>query len=290
LLWYVKNAVLFGTTTTSSWLGMNVARLVLYKAPPSVVAKLEHQGTLTPLARVPAFGGPRTYVPRFVRPTPSSVAALGRLYKKDGATNFNNPIYISVSSQYLRDDIAYIMARPSDYVGDVNRAVQVWLVPSDQNFTASLNWPHVRGYSNVYDKAIEWQPVVDPGPANVVFAKTPSPLSWLSLQAIAVYALTLIGAPILLWRRRRADRAFAGTVAVLWWTTVYAFGATSLVEIGENERFRFELGPVPLVLATVVATAVVRAWWSRRMARRVPDLAPCSVSETPRRAAVPSTP
>jgi hypothetical protein len=286
----VKNAVLFGTTTTSSWLGMNVARLVLFKAPPSVVAKLEHQGTLTPLASVPAFGGPKTYVPRFVRPTPSSVAALGPLYKKDGATNFNNPIYISVSSQYLHDDLAYIMARPSEYVGDVNSSVQVWLVPSDQNFANSLNWPHVHTYASLYDKAVEWQPVVDPGAANVVFAKTASPLSWLSLQAIAIYVLTLIGAPILLWRRRRVDGAFAGTMAVLWWTTVYAFVASSLIEIGENERFRFELGPVPLVLATVVATAVVRAWWSRRMARRIPAVAQRAASDSSPRAAVPSTP
>jgi hypothetical protein len=290
LVWCVKNAVLFGTTTTSSWLGMNVARLVLFKAPPSVVAKLEHQGTLTPLASVPAFGGPKTYVPRFVRPTPSSVAALGPLYKKDGATNFNNPIYISVSSQYLHDDLAYIMARPSEYVGDVNSSVQVWLVPSDQNFANSLNWPHVHTYASLYDKAVEWQPVVDPGAANVVFAKTASPLSWLSLQAIAIYVLTLIGAPILLWRRRRVDGAFAGTMAVLWWTTVYAFVASSLIEIGENERFRFELGPVPLVLATVVATAVVRAWWSRRMARRVPAVAQRAASDSSPRAAVPSTP
>lgn len=44
----------------------------------------------------------------------------------------------------------------------------------------------------------------------------------------------------------------------MWWTTFYAFVATSLLEIGENERFRFELGPIPLVLATVIVTAVVR--------------------------------
>jgi hypothetical protein len=290
LTWYVKDAVLFGTTTTSSWLGMNVARMVLFKAPPSVVAKLENQGTLTHLASVPAFGAPRAYVPTFVRPTASSVAALGTLYKKDGATNFNNPIYVTLSSQYLHDDIAYITARPSAYVGDVNASIQVWLVPSDQNFLNSVNWPHVRGYSDFYDKAVEWQPVVDPGAAEVVFMKTPSPLSWLSLQAIAVYVLTLVGAPILLWRRRRVDPAFAGTVAVLWWTTAYAFVASSLIEIGENERFRFELGPIPLVLTTVVATAVVRVWWNRRPTRPVPlDPAQQSERDTPTRAPAPST-
>jgi hypothetical protein len=43
---------------------------------------------------------------------------------------------------------------------------------------------------------------------------------------------------------------------------------TSLIEIGENERFRSELGPVPTVLAVVVVTAVVRAVWARRERRR----------------------
>ena len=62
----------------------------------------------------------------------------------------------------------------------------------------------------------------------------------------------------------------AGTLAVLWWTTAYAFATSSLVEIGENERFRSELGPVPTILAVVVVTAAVRATWSawRRTPRR----------------------
>jgi hypothetical protein len=51
---------------------------------------------------------------------------------------------------------------------------------------------------------------------------------------------------------------------VLWWTTGYAMATSTLVEIGENERFRSELGPVPLILAVVVGTAVVRWVWQRR--------------------------
>jgi len=58
---------------------------------------------------------------------------------------------------------------------------------------------------------------------------------------------------------------------VLWCTTVYAFTTTSLIEIGENERFRSELGPVPTVLAAVVVTAAVRALWARRRPRPGPS-------------------
>ncbi len=258
LTWYVKDAALFGTTTTSSWLGMNLSRDVLYKAPPSEIARMQQEGTLTPLASVPAFGAPGAYVPKFVRARPSSIAALGALTKADGATNFNNPIYISVSSQYLRDDIAFIRAHPSEYAADVGDSMQVWLVSTDQNFINSADWPHVRTYAQVYDRLVEWQPTMDPAPAYVLFRHTSSPLSWLSLQAVAVYALALVGVPVLAWRRRRDDPASAATMAVLWWTTLYAVAASSLLEIGENERFRFELGPIPLVLAVTVLTAVVR--------------------------------
>ncbi len=267
LTWYVKDAVLFGTSTTSSWVGMNLARDVLYKAPPSEIAAMQQNGRLSPLASVPAFGAPDAYVGKFVRARPSSVAALGALTKADGATNFNNPIYISVSSQYLHDDIAFIRAHPSEYASDVGDSIQVWLVSSDQNFTNSVDWPHLRTYAEVYDRLVEWQPAIDPAPAYVLFRHAPSPLSWLSLQAVVVYILALSGSPVLAWRRRRGDPATAAAIAVLWWTTLYAFAASSLLEIGENERFRFELGPVPLILATVVVTSVVRALWARRASR-----------------------
>jgi hypothetical protein len=264
LTWYVKDAAMFGTTTTSSWLGMNLARSVLYKAPPSQIAELERRGALTPLASVAPFGGPEAYVPKFIRPEPSSIAALGTLVKSDGATNFNNPLYVSISSQYLHDDIAYIRAHPSEYIGDINASVQVWLVPTDQNFTNSIDWPHIRGYARIYDRAVEWQPAIDPAAALVIFTHATSPLSWLSLQAVLVYAVALIGAPVLVWRRRRSNVVLTGSISVMWWTTFYAFAASSLVEIGENERFRSDLGPIPLIVATVVLTSAVRAVRSRR--------------------------
>ena len=111
-------------------------------------------------------------------------------------------------------------------------------MPTDQNFTNSIDWPHIRGYAQIYDRAVEWQPVIDPAAALVIFTHTTSPLSWLSLQAVLVYAVALIGAPVLVWRRRRSGVVLTGSMAVSGWTTFYAFAASSLVEIGENERFR----------------------------------------------------
>ncbi len=260
--WCVKDYVQVGTTTTSSWLGMNLARSVLYRAPAAQIAELQRQGRLDALASVPPFAGPEVYSPKYVRAVPSPVTALGALHKANGSTNFNNPLYVAVSSRYLHDDLVWIRAHPHEYADDVANALGVWFVGTDQNFTDSINWPAVRTYARAYDQVVEWQPVQDPAPGFVVFARGWHRPGWLSGQAMAVYALALIGVPVLVWRRRRSDPALAGTLAVLWWTTAYALGTSSLLEIGENERFRSELGPVPIVLAVVVVTAVVRAAWS----------------------------
>jgi hypothetical protein len=261
--WYVKDYVQVGTTTTSSWLGMNLAKSILFMAPADQIAELQRQGRMNALASIPSFAGPQVYSPRYVTAVPSTIPAVGALYKADGATNFNNPLYVHVSSLYLHDDLAWIHAHPHEYADDVLASLGVWFVGTDQNFTDSVNWPATRDYARVYDRVVEWQPTEDPAPGLVVFHRHWHRASWLSGQAMAVYAAALLGAPVLAWRRRRSDPAVAGTLAVLWWTTAYALVTTSLVEIGENERFRSELGPVPTVVAVVVVTAIVRAGWSR---------------------------
>lgn len=216
-------------------------------------------------------------MPRFASARPNADPALGARYKANGAPNFNNPLYVTVSSQYLHEDLAWIRANPGRYARDVAGSVRLWLVGTDQNFTDSPNWPHVAPYARLYDRVVEWQPAEDPAPGLAVFDRSRWQWSWLSLQTTAVTLLALVAAPVLAWRRRRRDPAVAGALAVLWWTALYAFAASSLVEIGENERFRFELGPVPLVLATVVVTEAVRSVAARRRACRAaptPDVGP----------------
>ena len=283
--WYVKDYAQVGTTTTSSWLGMNLARSILYKAPPDQIATLQHQGRMDPLASVTAFAGPEVYSPKYVRAVPDPIPAIGAPHKANGSTNFNNPLYVAVSSQYLHDDLVWIRAHPHEYADDVLNSLGVWFVGTDQNFTDSVNWPSVRSYARFYDQEIEWQPVQDPAPGYVLFARGWHRPAWLSGQAMAVYALALAGVPVLVWRRRRDDPALAATLAVLWWTTAYAITTSALLEIGENERFRSELGPLPTVLAAVVVSAVVRAAWSGWARTRRRDTSSVGPFRTPDRTA-----
>jgi hypothetical protein len=83
----------------------------------------------------------------------------------------------------------------------------------------------------------------------------------LSYGAILIDGLALFGLPVLVWSRRR-PLPWRAALALIWVTVAYTFVLTSLVEYGENNRFRFDLGPLPLVGAAAVACAVFT--WGRR--------------------------
>jgi hypothetical protein len=41
-------------------------------------------------------------------------------------------------------------------------------------------------------------------------------------------------------------------------STAYVLALTTLVEYGENERFRYDLGPLPLIAAVAVVVALLK--------------------------------
>ena len=124
--WYVKDAVLFGTATTSSWLGMNLARATVAAQPPGVISSLVRRRVLSPLAEMPPFEPVAAYVPRFVaKPPHTGVAALDRRIGAAGSSNFDNLAYVAVSEAYLSQDLRFVRADPGRYLAVVGRAMAV---------------------------------------------------------------------------------------------------------------------------------------------------------------------
>jgi hypothetical protein len=266
---YAKDFVMFGTTTTSSWLGMNLAKGTINKAPESELKQLVDQGTLTPIAQVRIFSPPADYVP-FVGPlSKTGTPALDEGDKSTWNTNFNNLIYVRVSKAYLHDDLAFIMARPGAYGHSVLLASELWLTPADEAFLASPTWPPVADYARVYDRFVMWQPTFDRNSTDIALTTNDTiPASQLSYLILLVYLVSLIGLPVLAWRRRSTDPPLAAFAGAMWVTVGYGFVVTTLTELGENLRFEFELGPLPIVSAVLIITTMARALNSRRPSSR----------------------
>lgn len=256
--WYVKNEVVFGTATTSSWVGMNLSHITLGRAPAGQLRSLVERGTLRPLAEVGAFGPVDRYVPRFARARRTGVPALDRRSGPLGIPNFDNRVYVEVSRAYLGQDLAYIRAAPGNYLSNVGLAAELWNVPADRYPFVYQNRAHIAPYARAFDAVVGVQPVAGGGPADFLThgldAGLVEELSWsvvvLSLVCLVLGPLALI--------KRRGCCTFGTAYPALWWTTLYGLALTSLFEVGENMRFRFELGTVPVVVATATVVSLVR--------------------------------
>jgi hypothetical protein len=266
--WMVKDAVMFGTYTTTSWTGMNLANMTLVPAARTgQLRTMVRDGELTPLALVGPWQKVAAYTPRFVGDPHTGVAALDDRTGNPHYPNFNNVVYVRVSSLLLADDLRYIEHEPGDYARSVGISARVWLTPTDQYPFVYANWLKIHPLVDVYDSAFGWQ--VDEAPAattafHAIDGSAP-PLTQISWSAVAVYAVALFGTPLFLWfRRRNLDRNMVGVAVLLWGTTAYAYLTSSLIDIGENNRLRFELGPLPLVLAIVIGLWSIEPLLSER--------------------------
>jgi hypothetical protein len=276
--WYAKNATMFGVYSTSSWLGMNMDKITVEQAPTRQVRALIASGKLTPLAAVPPFRSLRVYVPRFAETHHSGRPALDDPRKRDASPNFNNLVYVGISEQYLRNDLHYVRLEPGAYAVNVLTAVGRYLEPADQYSYLGVNYERISGYARFFDAELEWQPSPSSDSSLPLVAH-------LAYEKVAEIALTLFGVPWLIWRRRR-DVAYAVGLGFIWMTTVYVTAVVNLVELGENSRFRFDLGPLPLIASVAVVAGLIGAW--TRTHRPLPVTEPRPVPSGPGAAPVES--
>jgi hypothetical protein len=244
--WYAKTYALAGTFAGSSWLGISLS-----KWWPLT------QGELSALAAggvVPAFWASWVHEPDFYRPygffaaagAPPGHPALAAPYKSTGAPNLNHADYARISVALEQGARNLVRLRPERYLLRTLTAARVFLQPGpdsvahlvDYDFAGVRWWRSVSTDLLFRTRPIRYpQDLVEPDPG---------------LTPLLFVALLLFGGWRLLGRSgpnpaTRAVHAFL-VVTVLWVAVV-----SSLIEVGENDRMRWEIEPF---LAALVASAL----------------------------------
>jgi len=292
---YVKNLVVFGRFTGSTWLGMNLAHITLDQADDEDLRALVADGTLSRRALIPSFGPLSTY-PDDGSP-PDGVAVLDQEIAQGGLPNFNNRRYMAISDRYLEDSLAYMRARPGEYARAVGAALRFALLPASDYPFVDRNRAHVHGLDTFASAALGLQARPFDDRVAILYPERLAP-SWLQVSwtaALAYLATIAVGPIVWLARlarlRRRGvvgqqdrpgavdldgidgagssapalDRAALLTLLFAGATVAFASLSGVLLEIGENNRFRFETDP--LVLAATTALVVHAASALRRSRR-----------------------
>lgn len=272
-LWYAKNYFYYGTFAGSTMFGLGLSNIGTLTVPRVDLQPLVERGIVSPLALVSRYDDvDLLFATRNDRP--SGIPVLDRPRKSDGAYNYNYRPLIALNEQYARDSLAVIRQYPAGYVIGVIVANRLFFSPSSMNeYFSPQNRAAAKPFERFFNPVLYGVPA-EPGfivQPHFGFDLPPSLEVNTSLWMIVLWAVVLV----LGWLRVRPvffaplveDRTACVTLGYLLFVMVYVHALGTLVELGENYRYRFVVEPFLFVATAVLATDGVRrlaARWGRK--------------------------
>jgi hypothetical protein len=242
----LKNILLFGSFTTSSWLGMNLSRMTTFQLTDHIRQNEIRTGKLSDYASIGAFSGLDAYP--MVPVTPTGIAVLDLASKSNGPTNYNNIRYVAIAAAYLSDALRTAFFHPSAYLRGIVKALGCFMGPfkDEDHIDKSAR---LGVWNTIYDlmlvpAALPWWP----RPKDCMMSVT----ILVGLPAIAALVL------IRLVRTRLWGPAEVTFVFILM-TIAHTILSGTLFEFGENARFRAVIDPLTILLLGSLVTDLVHA-------------------------------
>ncbi len=253
-LWFLKNALLVGSFSGSTWLGLSLSKR--WPLSQEEVRELKDSGVIPPYWERRPFQEPKELeVYGFFDGDEAPVhPALDAPYKTNGEPNFNHRDYAVISETLLDGNLRLMRRYPLRYLERSTTALLLYLQPGPNSvhFLVSYDFERVHRYRDVVTRYLFLggrveRPIrmLDPRP-NLLLLLFPA------LLAVGVWSV--LRGP----ESHRPIHVYM-LVTVLWVTAV-----SNLVEIGENDRMRWEIEPFLAIWAACLATTLEGSRGSRR--------------------------
>ena len=258
LLLYLKNLIVFGTFTTSSSSGMAISEMTTRQLSDTERNDLIKQHLLSPFAAESPFPVVKASAIRTGIPVLDENVDSGFPGRKP---NTNCLEYLKLSRVDLHDALWVIIHRPSAFVRGEWRGIKNYFDPASINLNY-LQRAKIERWCELYedflyppglptfavdsleDTMIRIEPATGP----------PSTILMIVLPGLTLFAIMKV---ISSWRTQRLTDATGITVLFIVLAILYATPLGALVTLNENNRYRYLLDPLYVVLLGVL---IARIW------------------------------
>jgi hypothetical protein len=250
--WYVKNKILFDKFTTSTWIGMNMARNVFHDNGLSDSSRIE---AYEPFSRISVY---RKFLDSGFenRFKGMNDRDLLQEMKNDSFINETEVSYIPVSDLYLKASLEYIRNHPGTYAKNVLQSAVLFFTPATVYSLALEPAKKIKTYDLIYSF----------NTTHFAQGKQQRRIL-LTISAIPKMILYFFVFFIMI-RYCIQSRSITSWNLFIMLSIGFVFGISSFFEHYENMRFRFEAEPLFLILAAQVISRL----YSRFQIRRKPPL------------------
>jgi len=237
----VKNQLLFNFFGSSSWVGMNLARIVTAPLTPGQLKRMSREEQLSEVACIPPFSPleayPEKYREQLLYP---SIRCLSAPRKTTGAVNFNNESYLRISRDSMADALRIAAEHPSIYLRGVAKAIYNFSKPLAGIQHLAVNTQRMGAYRTFSDSLfylrLPW--TLDyRGEEKEIFL---GPI--LAVPGLFLYGIWLVAGDTRLKHKERVLLIF------MCCTIAYVTLIGCTCEVWENQRFRSYIDPFLIVL------------------------------------------
>ena len=260
LAWPVKNGLLYGEYSSSSWFGMNLFRIVTIHFPKDLRADLIKKGQLNAATQIYPFSRSERYYAPYLKFPPNpypEVDLLAKQNKVNGEINFHNYEFRQISSMYKQAALTMIRLKPFGYLKGIAGAVAISFETPSHYMLVTDNLAEIATYDKLYY------------PLCLNFNKNPKG-PFINLPVLFCYIFCLVFLLLRLpryLRRKAGERAYEPShalLAFLLFTVAYESAVGVMAEYGENMRFRFQVIPLTLIGIGYVAEQLWRLYEKRK--------------------------
>jgi hypothetical protein len=262
---YVKNLIVFGTFSGSTWVGMSMDTIAAHQLTPREAQNFVQRGVISPVSLFDVGTPVEQYKPYITIPPPTRIPILDNCVTSTGATNFNCLAFREIQRDYTRDGLALLRAYPVTYLRSTEAAWFTYFLPVGDFKFFDLNGPRIHALDRAWNVVFFGQ-LEEMGDGKALRRlKEERGLAPLLLHTgiflmIGLPAVWIWGVVYLVRGTRRGTlvRPSAVLIGFLLFNIAYVTAIANLLSSFENHRYRFPIDGFYLILAGVALEQVLR--------------------------------
>jgi hypothetical protein len=252
---FFKNWVLFGTFSSSTWMGMNMSTILTHQLTEEEARGFISRGLISPVSLIDA-GAPIALYRSYVQmPPKTGIPVLDEEVTSTGATNFNNPVFFQIQRYYIKDGLWILRDYPVAYLRSLEAAWFSYFLPTGDFPFFDLNRPRISGIDRFFNLVFfgQFRYTSDRKELRTIAAQG-GKLSLILYTGIFL----LIGLPALwLWsiyylvtgiRRKTLAPQVAVLIGFLLFNITYLTAVANFLSSFENNRYRFQFDAFFVIL------------------------------------------
>ncbi|HYL78120.1 MAG TPA: hypothetical protein VEU96_28150 [Bryobacteraceae bacterium] len=264
---YVKNWILFGQFTSSTWIGMTTAVVTSYHLRPDEADALVASGAVSRLVRIPPFAPMKAYEGLIEMPGRVGIEVLDNAETSDGHPNYNALAYLRLHQLYLHQSWEVLRRYPITYARSFAIAWYAYFLPDSDLHSFDSMRNQVQSFDRWYSMAVfgqfrhassrkDLRAMRDAGQRFSLVLYTGTFLIGL-LPLLFVW-----GTRRLIARKWRTKRPGAQelTLGFMLFNILFVTLLSNTLSTFENNRYRFPLEGYYICLAGALATGIVQRW------------------------------